>query len=107
MALQARRDGADFVLDGVKRPVDTGGQADWLLVTATGAEGLSQFLVPSSAPGLRIKPLRGLDMVRQYAEIGFDGVRVPSSAVIGVLGGASLSFEAQLQTVLVLRSEEH
>jgi alkylation response protein AidB-like acyl-CoA dehydrogenase len=81
MALQARREGAEFVLDGVKRPVDTGGQADWLLVTATGSDGLSQFLVPSSAPGLRIKPLRGLDLVRQHVEIGFEGVRVPSSAV--------------------------
>src|SRR3984893_15998425 len=106
MTLQARRDGAEFVLDGVKRPVDTGGQADWLLVTATGSEGLSQFLVPSSAPGLRIIPLRGLDLVRQHAEIRFDGVRVPPSAVVGVLGGASLSFEAQLQTVLVLQCAE-
>jgi len=106
MTLQARRDGAEFVLDGVKRPVDIGGQADWLLVTATGSEGLSQFLVPSSAPGLRVTPLRGLDLVRRYAEIGFDGVRVPSSALVGVLGGASLSFEAQLQTVLVLQCAE-
>ena len=109
MTLQARRgdaEGAEFVLDGVKRPVDTGGQADWLLVTATGSDGLSQFLVPSSAAGLRIKPLRGLDMVRQHVEIAFDGVRVPSSAVVGVLGGASLSFEAQLQTVLVLQCAE-
>jgi alkylation response protein AidB-like acyl-CoA dehydrogenase len=109
MALQARRggaEGAEFVLDGVKRPVEAGGQADWLLVTATGSEGLSQFLVPASAPGLRVTPLRGLDLVRQYAEIRFDGVRVPSSAVVGVLGGASLSFEAQLQTVLVLQCAE-
>jgi len=106
MALQVRRDGAEFVLDGVKRPVEAGGQADWLLVTATGAEGLSQFLVPASAPGLRITPLRGLDLVRRYAEIRFDGVRVPCSAVVGVLGGAALSFEAQLQTVLVLQCAE-
>ncbi len=107
--LKARRgdaEGTEFVLDGVKRPVDTGGQADWLLVTATAPEGLSQFLVPSPAPGLRITPLRGLDLVRQHAEIRFDGVRVPSSAVVGVLGGASLSFEAQLQTVLVLQCAE-
>jgi alkylation response protein AidB-like acyl-CoA dehydrogenase len=109
MALQARcggAEGAEFVMDGVKRPVEAGGQADWLLVTATGSEGLSQFLVPASAPGLRITPLRGLDLVRQYAEIRFDGVRVPPSAVVGVLGGASLSFEAQLQTVLVLQCAE-
>jgi alkylation response protein AidB-like acyl-CoA dehydrogenase len=106
MALRARRDGAEFVLDGVKRPVDSGGQADWLLVTAVASEGLSQFLVPSTAPGLRITPLRGLDLVRKHAEIGFDGVRVPVSALVGVLGGALSSFEAQLQTTLVLQCAE-
>jgi alkylation response protein AidB-like acyl-CoA dehydrogenase len=106
MTLRARRDGAVFVLDGVKRPVDSGGQADWLLVTAAGPDGLSQFLVPSSAPGLRITPLHGLDLVRRHAEIRFEGVRVPASAVVGVLGGASLSFEAQLQTALVLQCAE-
>jgi alkylation response protein AidB-like acyl-CoA dehydrogenase len=76
------------------------------LVTATGSEGLSQFLVPSSAPGLRITPLNGLDLVRRHAEIGFDGVRVPSSAVVGVLGDGAQSLEAQLQTALVLQCAE-
>jgi alkylation response protein AidB-like acyl-CoA dehydrogenase len=106
MTMQVRRDGADFILDGVKGPVEAGGQADWFLATATGPEGLSQFLVPSSAPGLRITPLNGLDLVRRHAEIGFDGVRVPSSAVVGVLGGAAQSLEAQLQTALVLQCAE-
>jgi alkylation response protein AidB-like acyl-CoA dehydrogenase len=106
MTMRARHDGADFILDGVKGPVEAGGQADWFLVTATGPEGLSQFLVPSSAPGLRITPLHGLDLVRRHAEIGFDGVRVPSSAVVGVLGGAAQSLEAQLQTALVLQCAE-
>src|ERR1700681_2604463 len=106
MTMRARRDGADFILDGVKGPVEAGGQADWFLVTATGPEGLSQFLVPSSAPGLRITPLNGLDLVRRHAEIEFDGVRVPSSAVVGVLGGAARSLEAQLQTALVLQCAE-
>jgi len=106
MALRARRDGDGFVLDGVKRPVEAGGEADWLLVTATGPDGLSQFLVPSSAPGLRITPLRGLDLVRRHAEIRFEDVRVPASAVVGVLGSASLSFERQIQTALVLQCAE-
>jgi alkylation response protein AidB-like acyl-CoA dehydrogenase len=106
MTMRARHDGADFILDGVKGPVEAGGQADWFLVTATGPEGLSQFLVPSSAPSLRITPLHGLDLVRRHAEIGFDGVRVPSSAVVGVLGGAAQSLEAQLQTALVLQCAE-
>jgi alkylation response protein AidB-like acyl-CoA dehydrogenase len=106
MRLQARRDGDEFVLDGVKCPVDSGGEADWLLVTATASDGLSQFLIPSSTPGVRITRLRGLDLVRRHAEIRFEDVRVPASAVVGVLGGASLSFERQIQTALVLQCAE-
>ena len=106
MTLQARRDGDEFVLDGVKCPVEAGIEADWLLVTATGSDGLSQFLVPSSAPGLRITPLCGLDLVRRHAEIRFEDVRVPSSAVVGAVGRASLSFERQIQTALVLQCAE-
>jgi alkylation response protein AidB-like acyl-CoA dehydrogenase len=106
MTLQARRDGDEFVLDGVKCPVDSGGEADWLLVTATASDGLSQFLIPSSTPRLRITRLRGLDLVRRHAEIRFEDVRVPASAVVGVPGGASLSFERQIQTALVLQCAE-
>ncbi|MCW2914456.1 MAG: acyl-CoA dehydrogenase domain protein [Actinomycetia bacterium] len=106
ITLRVRRDGDEFVLDGLKRPVEAGGEADWLLVTATGPDGLSQFLVPASAPGLRITPLRGLDLVRRNAEIRFEEVRVPASSVVGVLGGASLSFERQMQTALVLQCAE-
>jgi alkylation response protein AidB-like acyl-CoA dehydrogenase len=106
ITLRVRRDGDEFVLDGLKRPVEAGGEADWLLVTATGPDGLSQFLVPASAPGLRITPLRGLDLVRRNAEIRFEEVRVPASSVVGVLGGASFSFERQMQTALVLQCAE-
>jgi alkylation response protein AidB-like acyl-CoA dehydrogenase len=104
--LQARPDGDGFALNGVKSPVEAGAEADWLLVTARGPDGLSQFLVPSSAPGLRITALRGLDLVRRHAEIRFDNVRVPASGVVGVPGDASLSFERQLQTALVLQCAE-
>jgi alkylation response protein AidB-like acyl-CoA dehydrogenase len=106
MTLQARRDGDDFILDGLKRPVEAGAEADWLLVTATGPDGLSQFLVPSSAPGVRITALRGLDLVRRYAEVRFDDVRVPASAVVGAVGGAAAAFERQIQTALVLQCAE-
>jgi alkylation response protein AidB-like acyl-CoA dehydrogenase len=106
VALRAERDGDGFVLDGVKRPVEAGAEADWLLVTATGADGLSQFLVPASVPGVHVIPLRSLDLVRRNAEIRFDSVMVPASALVGVPGGASVSFERQLQTALVLQCAE-
>jgi alkylation response protein AidB-like acyl-CoA dehydrogenase len=106
MTLQVRRDGDDFILDGVKRPVEAGAEADWLLATACGPDGLSQFLVPAAAPGLRITALRTLDLVRRYAEIRFEKVRVPASAVVGAVGGAALAFERQIQTALLLQCAE-
>jgi alkylation response protein AidB-like acyl-CoA dehydrogenase len=106
MTLQVRRDGDDFILDGVKRPVEAGAEADWLLATAGGPDGLSQFLVPAAAPGLRITALRTLDLVRRYAEIRFEKVRVPASAVVGAVGGAALAFERQIQTALLLQCAE-
>jgi alkylation response protein AidB-like acyl-CoA dehydrogenase len=106
MTLQVRRDGDDYILDGVKRPVEAGAEADWLLATACGPDGLSQFLVPAPAPGLRITALRTLDLVRRYAEIRFENVRVPASAVVGAVGGAALAFERQIQTALLLQCAE-
>jgi alkylation response protein AidB-like acyl-CoA dehydrogenase len=106
LELRAERDGDDFVLDGLKRPVEAASESDWLLVTATGLEGPSQFLVPTSSPGVQVMPLNGLDLVRRNAEVRFDGVRVPQSAVVGAPGGASVSVERQLQTALVLQCAE-
>jgi alkylation response protein AidB-like acyl-CoA dehydrogenase len=106
MTLQARRDGDDFILDGVKCPVEAGAEADWLLATACGPDGLSQFLVPAATPGLRITALRTLDLVRRHAEIRFEEVRVPSSAVVGAVGRAALAFERQIQTALLLQCAE-
>jgi alkylation response protein AidB-like acyl-CoA dehydrogenase len=95
-----------FILDGVKRPVDSAGEAEWLLVTAAGHDGLSQFLVPASAPGVQLIPLRGIDLVRRNAEVRFDRVGVARSALIGGLGDASFAFERQLQTTLALQCAE-
>jgi alkylation response protein AidB-like acyl-CoA dehydrogenase len=106
ITLQARRHGDGFVLDGVKRPVEAGGEADWFLVTAIGPDGLSQFLVPASAPGVQVTALRGLDLARRNAEVRFEEVMVPAAAVVGAPGGAALAFERQLQTVLVLQCAE-
>ncbi len=106
MTLRAENDGDGIVLNGLKSPVDAGGEADWLLVTAAGTDGLSQVLVPSSAPGLTVTPLRGLDLVRRNAAISFENVRVPASAVVGAPGGAAPAFERQIQTVSVLQCAE-
>src|SRR5215212_9089177 len=43
---EVRADGDDVVLNGVKRPVESAGQADHLLVTGRTDDGLTQVLVP-------------------------------------------------------------
>jgi alkylation response protein AidB-like acyl-CoA dehydrogenase len=99
-------EGAGFRVDGVKRPVEAGAEADWFLVTVKGSEGPTQVVIPADARGVKVVPLRGIDLVRRNAEIQFDGVHVPDSAIVGSLGGADRAFERQLQTVLVLQCAE-
>ncbi len=104
--VQARREGDDFVLDGVKSPVEAGAEADWFLVTARTAGGLSQFLVPAATTGVEVTRLRGLDLVRRHAKVRFDQVRVPADAVVGAVDAADPAFERQLRTALVLQCAE-
>jgi alkylation response protein AidB-like acyl-CoA dehydrogenase len=106
MGLLAERRGDDFVLRGVKAPVEAGAQADQVLVTARTAEGPTQFLVPADTPGLHLTPMQGLDLVRRFAELRFDDVVVPSSTLLGELGKAESDVERQLQIALVLQCAE-
>ena len=39
-----------------------------------------------STPGVTVTPLRSVDLVRRYARIQFDGVRVPAGALVGEPG---------------------
>jgi alkylation response protein AidB-like acyl-CoA dehydrogenase len=106
LELRAEARGDDFVLSGLKAPVEAGAQADHLLVTARTAEGPTQFLVPADSPRLQRTPMGGLDLVRRFAELRFDDVVVPRDAVLGGLGTAAGDIERQLQIALVLQSAE-
>ena len=105
VAVTAARDGDSFVLDGVATPVEAGGQADELLVTArTG--GLTQFLVPAGTSGITIEPLGSVDLVRRFATVRFDGVRVPAARLVGEVDAAAAAVERQLQVAIVLECAE-
>jgi pimeloyl-CoA dehydrogenase small subunit len=88
VALRARRSGEGWVLDGDKRMVLHGGQADTLVVSArtaggdTDAAGITLFLVPRTAPGVSLKESRTIDNLRT-ADIGFAGVGVQGDALLG------------------------
>jgi alkylation response protein AidB-like acyl-CoA dehydrogenase len=104
--LEARLSGDEWVLDGMKTFVPEASEADWFLVTARTGDGLTQLLVPAHAPGMTVTGLASLDMVRQFGEVRFSGVRVPLAAAVGNVGGAAPTVERQLQIALVLQNAE-
>jgi alkylation response protein AidB-like acyl-CoA dehydrogenase len=116
VTLDIRADGTDLILNGVKRPVEAGPQARYLLVTGRaggpGAAGgeksgrATQVLVPSDTPGITITPLRTADYSKHFAAVAFTDVRVPASAVVGEVGGAAGQVERQLQLALVIAAAE-
>ncbi|WP_207537088.1 acyl-CoA dehydrogenase family protein [Sabulicella rubraurantiaca] len=88
---RARREGAEFVLDGSKRYITNARQAQVLIVMARteegsrGAGGISAFIVPRETPGITMGPAdrkMGQDG-SATSEVYFDGVRVPETALIG------------------------
>jgi alkylation response protein AidB-like acyl-CoA dehydrogenase len=106
VTLDVRADGNDVVLNGVKRPVESAGQANHLLVTGRTGTSLTQVLVPTDAAGISVQPMRTVDLTRRFDRVTFDNVRLPASAVIGEVGGAGEQVERQLQTALVLVNAE-
>jgi alkylation response protein AidB-like acyl-CoA dehydrogenase len=106
VAVVATADGDGFVLDGVAAPVEAGGQADELLVTARTDDGITQFLVPAHAPGIEMTPLGSVDLVRRFASVRFDQVHVPAALVVGDVDGAATAVDRQLQLAIVLQCAE-
>jgi hypothetical protein len=89
----ARKDGADFVLGGMKSVVIGAPWASHLIVTArTGgsqreAKGVSVFLVEKSAKGVSVRDYATNDD-RRASEVLLENVRVPREAIIGHEGAA-------------------
>ena len=87
----ARRDGDDWVLDGVKRYITNAPVADVFMVFARTsqesrpADGISAFVVPAGTAGLTVGPRD--HKMGQFgawtADVILDGVRVRSDALIG------------------------
>ncbi|MFH8572137.1 acyl-CoA dehydrogenase family protein [Streptomyces sp. NPDC017993] len=105
LATRAVRDGGpggDWIIDGAKTFITNGTWADVVLLFArTGPEpghkGVSAFLVPTDTPGLGRREIHGKLGLRGQAtaELVLDGVRVPSSAMLGPAGkGFSVAMSA-------------
>ena len=89
-----------LVLSGVSAPVEAGAQASHLLVSAGGRH----FLVEADTPGVTVTPMEGLDLVRRFAQVSFDGVEVPASAELR--GGSGIDDERLLQIAVALQCAE-
>jgi alkylation response protein AidB-like acyl-CoA dehydrogenase len=104
--LECRTVAGGYRLTGVKGLVIDAHTADWLLVTAVAPDGPTQFLLPASTPGLRVRVLSGLDLSRRLCQVHFDGVEVGASAVVGSPGAAEPSIDAQVRIASVLSVAE-
>ncbi|MDE2302039.1 MAG: acyl-CoA dehydrogenase family protein [Sphingomonadales bacterium] len=105
-AIEIRRDGSDFIISGEVRPVESAGQARWLLVTGASAGGMTQLLVPADAPGIAIRPLKGMDVTRRFFAVGFSGVRLPAAALVGGFARADEAVSRQIAEAAVLLCAE-
>ena len=99
IALNARADGTDFVLNGQKSFVIEGGAASQLIVAArtggSGLDGLTLFIVPAAAAGLQRERLYTADS-RGYANLSFENVRVSGAQVLGQVDGGGALLEQLL-----------
>jgi acyl-CoA dehydrogenase len=87
----ARRDGSGYILDGTKTLISNAGIADLYTVFAStdrakGSKGISCFLVPADAPGLRFTGPQVLSAPHPLGEIAFENCRVPADALLGTEG---------------------
>ncbi len=99
VATTARQDGGEYVISGRKAVVVHGGQADTLVVSArtSGAkddpDGVSLFVIDRSDAGVTVRDYRTIDGLRA-ADVTFDKVRVPASALLGERDAALPVIEA-------------
>lgn len=85
------RDGSGYILRGAKSYVVDGHTAALLVIAARtqnskGPEGVSLFLVPGDAEGLRRTWLPTMDQTRRLASIELSDVVVPHDALLGEEG---------------------
>lgn len=87
----ARRDGAEYVLEGHKCFVPWLAGGDSVLVVASEGDRLAAFLVARDAKGLAAEPESNMGVLAlPTAELTLSGVRVPAAAKLGGDAGADL-----------------
>ncbi len=82
MRTRARRDGADWVINGTKMWITNGNLADIATVWAQTDDGIRGFLVPTDTPGFSANVIHKKLSLRASvtSELVLDNVRLPASA---------------------------
>jgi acyl-CoA dehydrogenase len=106
IAMTAKRDGGDYVLNGEKTWISNGGIADFFVVFARtgevpGAKGISAFVVPADAEGLSVVERIEVVAPHPLARIRFEDARVPATAMIGESGEG---FRVAMATLDIFRT---
>ena len=91
-----------FVLSGVAGVVQGAAEATWLLVVASGSDGLSQFLIPADGAGVTIHPLDSHDISQRFATVELSEVQTGPDALVGASGESGADIERQFQIALTL-----
>jgi alkylation response protein AidB-like acyl-CoA dehydrogenase len=93
MRTRARRDGDDWVLNGVKCWISNGGRSTWYTVMAVtdpdkGANGISAFIVHKDDPGFVVGPKERKMGIKgsPTTELYFEDCRIPGDRIIGEPG---------------------
>ncbi|MFY9488318.1 MAG: acyl-CoA dehydrogenase family protein [Solirubrobacterales bacterium] len=109
VALSAKADGGDFVLNGVKSYVIDGHTADAVVVVARSGDAdgdISLLAVPADVGGLTRVAAHAVDETRKLATLEFNDVRVPATAVIGEAGAAWPILNTTMQLAQVALAAE-
>ncbi|CAJ93547.1 Acyl-CoA dehydrogenase related to the alkylation response protein AidB [Cupriavidus necator] len=99
-------DGSHYVIDGAKTWISNGGIADFYCVfvrtgEASGARGISAFVVDADTPGLTIAERIDVMAPHPLATLRFDDCRVP---VGNRLGEAGQGFKVAMMTLDIFRA---
>jgi acyl-CoA dehydrogenase len=110
---RARRDGADYVLDGEKTWISNGGIADFYCVFArtspaelradgsVAARGISAFVVDADSPGFSVTKRIEVIAPHPLASVAFANCRIPATQRLGAEGDG---FKLAMRTLDVFRT---
>ena len=87
------REGDCYVVNGQKIWTSVAMWAQWIILlvrtdfeTASKHDGITCLLVPMDSPGITVRPIRNMEGGAIFAEVFFDGVRVPVGNRLGEEG---------------------